>query len=244
MHTDFLSEQRESSPYAIWPMRREHIPQVMQIETEAFPEQWPAPTYRSELKNSLAHYFVLLESCQSPAGIAGGSSSSPDGGTLAPLAGQGFRAKVVRALAFIGLRPPVGGGACLQAAGRVVGAAGFWLMVDEAHITTIAVRGSHRRLGLGELLLAYIIDRASELNARVVTLEVRVSNTVAQKLYDKYGFLKAGVRKGYYTDNGEDALVMTTDRITSAGFQSRFQSLKKELSKRLGQEVHLLRPSL
>lgn len=110
-------------------------------------------------------------------------------------------------------------------------------MVDEAHLTTIAIKQTYRRLGLGELLLGYSIDRAIEFNARVVTLEVRVSNTVAQKLYEKYGFINAGVRKGYYTDNGEDGIIMTTDRITTATFQYRFQSLKKELSKKLGQEI-------
>ncbi len=227
-------------PYAICRMRREHIPQVMQIETEAFPEQWPAPTYKSELKNSLAHYFVLVDNSQRPAGSSTGSSLPDGGGTVELPASRSFRDKLARALTFLRLRQSSYGDKALYAVARVVGAAGFWLMVDEAHITTIAVRNTHRGLGLGELLLAFSIDRATELNARVVTLEVRVSNTVAQKLYEKYGFAKAGVRKGYYTDNGEDAFIMTTDRITSGGFQSRFQSLKKELSKKLGQEVHLL----
>jgi ribosomal-protein-alanine N-acetyltransferase len=76
-------------------------------------------------------------------------------------------------------------------------------------------------------LLIEIIERAAQLNANVVTLEARVSNKQAQTLYQKYGFQKVGVRKAYYTDNGEDAVLMTTDSLTSNTFQLYFQQLKQ-----------------
>ena len=114
----------------------------------------------------------------------------------------------------------------------IAGIAGFWVMVDEAHITTIATRNDYRRQGIGERLLISAIEMAMQLSAQVVTLEVRLSNKEAQALYQKYGFRKVGVRRAYYSDNGEDALLMTTDTMSSALFQSRFQRLKQDHQER------------
>jgi ribosomal-protein-alanine N-acetyltransferase len=111
---------------------------------------------------------------------------------------------------------------------------GFWLMAGEAHISTIAVKPDLRGRNIGELLLVAAIERAAELGAREVTLEVRASNLRAQELYLKYWFLKAGLRKAYYTDNNEDAIIMTTPPITSAEYQQKFQRLKEALLMRLG----------
>jgi len=115
----------------------------------------------------------------------------------------------------------------------VIGFTGFWVMADEAHIANIAVRQAYRREGIGELLLISLIDLATELKARIVTLEVRASNTVAQSLYAKYGFTQVGMRRGYYIDRGfnidnrEDAVLMSTQDITSAAFQAHLQQLKQ-----------------
>ncbi len=92
---------------------------------------------------------------------------------------------------------------------RVVGYAGFWLVVDEAHVNTLAVHPDWRGQGVGERLLATLLGRAVELRAVAATLEVRLSNTAAQNLYRKYGFEEAGRRARYYRDNAEDALIMT-----------------------------------
>jgi ribosomal-protein-alanine N-acetyltransferase len=115
----------------------------------------------------------------------------------------------------------------------ILGYAGFWLMAGEAHISTIAVQPNWRRRGIGELLLVAMLDRATELEADTATLEVRVSNATAQNLYHKYGFRQAGLRRRYYRNNDEDALIMSTERLTSATFQSHFQQLKRALRKRL-----------
>jgi ribosomal-protein-alanine N-acetyltransferase len=100
-------------------------------------------------------------------------------------------------------------------------------MVDEAHISTIAAHRDWRRRGIGELLLVVMIDHAAEIGASVVTLEVRVSNLPAQMLYRKYDFEVAGRRRHYYSDNNEDALIMSTPTITSAEFQ-RAMRLRRE----------------
>ncbi|RIW29391.1 ribosomal-protein-alanine N-acetyltransferase [Bacillus salacetis] len=91
---------------------------------------------------------------------------------------------------------------------QVIGYCGVWIIVDEAHITNIAVLPSYRGRGLGGKLMGSMIEIAKEMGARTMTLEVRVSNDPAQSLYRKFGFHDGGIRKNYYSDNQEDALVM------------------------------------
>ena len=99
-------------------------------------------------------------------------------------------------------------------------------MVDEAHIVAIAVRADYRRRGIGELLLADSIDVALDNHQENVTLEVRQSNVTAQALYEKYRFLKVGVRKRYYSDNHEDAIIMSTPPIQSASYKEYLAYLR------------------
>ena len=102
---------------------------------------------------------------------------------------------------------------------RVVAFGGIWLMVDEAHITTFGVHPDHRRRGVGRRLLLELADVALALGSARMTLEVRVSNEAAQALYRSFGFVEAGRRVAYYSDDGEDALVMTTPDLTGAGMR-------------------------
>jgi ribosomal-protein-alanine N-acetyltransferase len=92
---------------------------------------------------------------------------------------------------------------------RLVGYAGFWIFVDEAHISTLAVDPDYRRMGLGAELLRSVLDEAARIDADLATLEVRVSNQAAVNLYHKFGFQIVGRRPKYYRDNEEDALLMT-----------------------------------
>ncbi|HZQ08989.1 MAG TPA: ribosomal protein S18-alanine N-acetyltransferase, partial [Anaerolineae bacterium] len=118
---------------------------------------------------------------------------------------------------------------------QIVGYIGYWLMAGEAHISTIAVRPEMRGRAFGELLLAFTIEDAARRGAHVATLEVRISNTPAQQLYLKYGFEKVGLRKAYYSDNNEDAFIMTTPPLGSAQYQTRFERLKSALIMRLNE---------
>jgi ribosomal-protein-alanine N-acetyltransferase len=102
---------------------------------------------------------------------------------------------------------------------RVVGFAGVWLMVDEAHITTFGVHPGWRRQGIGRRLLLRLVELSMELGAARMTLEVRVGNTAAQELYRNFGFTIAGTRVRYYTDDGEDAFVMTTPDLARPAMQ-------------------------
>jgi len=113
-------------------------------------------------------------------------------------------------------------------------------MTDEAHVTTIASAPTMRGRGVGEFLLVALIHRGMEVGARWMTLEVRASNSVAQSLYRKYTFKEMGVRRRYYSDNGEDALVMWTDALDSESFQVALDQNERKLAERLGSaEVRL-----
>lgn len=198
--------------YRVEPMRPEDIAAVMDIERVAFTAPWSERAFSYELQfNEMAHYYVARP--QSMRAL-----------TDAPTAAR----KSLRQRLFTS-----------ESSRRsdedapLVGYGGFWEMVGEAHISTIAVASEWRRRGIGELLLVAMIDAAAEIGARVVTLEVRVSNLGAQALYRKYDFQVVGQRKHYYIDNGEDAYIMTTPRILSASFNGRFQELKTALFKRL-----------
>ena len=115
---------------------------------------------------------------------------------------------------------------------EVIGFAGLWVMVDEAHVTTFAVDPGWRRRGIGERLLIALLDLAVARRAREATLEVRLSNMPARRLYEKYGFRPVGIRPRYYSDNGEDALIMTTDALASTGMRERVARLRAALDAR------------
>lgn len=120
----------------------------------------------------------------------------------------------------------------------IVGYGGFWLITDEAHISTIAVAKQQRGCGWGELLLVSMIEQAISMNATMVTLEVRVSNQVAQNLYDKYSFVVTGKRLRYYRDNEEDALIMTVEGIATPTYRDKFADLQAALLTRLRAEAN------
>lgn len=196
-------------PYQVAPMRPSDISEVMAIERQSFPTPWTASAYRFELRfNANAHYFVV-RSREAPPPPANARSG-------------GWRSRLRRLL-----------GAGRPAAPPVLGYVGFWLVAGEAHISTIAVHPAARRRGLGELLLVKVIDTALVENADFVTLEVRVSNHGAQRLYEKYGFERTGRRKGYYTDNREDAWIMTADRLDDPEFLALFERNKRALREKL-----------
>ena len=196
-------------------MRKEDVVQVTEIDREAFPTQWPPPNYQNELRNHMAHLSVVCDEEKSERSAANTSPEKSSTGLVA------------RLRRFFRLGHSNGQLPSSSTGDYIVGFIGSWIMVDEAHITSIAVREAYRRQGIGEQLLISAIDLAIELKASILTLEVRVSNTSAQALYSKYGFTQVGLRKGYYTDNREDAIIMSTDKISSTSFQDSFRKLKE-----------------
>lgn len=205
--------------YYVRPMRREDIPQVNEIDRDVFATQWPPPNYQRELQNKLARHVV--------AGDRARAGPAPEARLYS---GRGVSGLTSRLRKLFHNGSPAGGEFLL-------GFAGIWVLADEAHLTNIAVRSSYQGRGIGELLLISIVDLSKALKARVITLEARVSNKTAQNLYGKYGFREVGTRRGYYTDNREDAVIMTTNDITSAAFQARLKRLKLAYARKHGARI-------
>lgn len=182
-------------------MSADDITQVADIERESFPSMWPQTAYRRELTNKIARYTVVTELRD--------ERPQPPAGVWSALR------------RIVGVEPT-------QANEHLLGFIGVWLMAGEAHIVTVAVRQSHRRMGIGERLLIAAIEQAMEFGQEVVTLEVRASNDAARRLYEKYGFDNVGRRVRYYTDNNEDAIIMTTPELDTAAFRSRFDDLRRQ----------------
>ena len=221
--------------YFVRPMRLEDIPQVTQIERECFPTGWTATPFRRELRNRIASYLVAVEA-RDPfqADAEAREALSREDRPPKPLS---LLQRLGDSIAHIlGREEPEAPSALPQ---RVAGFVGVWFMADEAHITVIGTGDHWRRQGIGELLLLASIEMSRARQAHVVTLEVRASNTIAQTLYEKYGFNSAGVRKGYYTDNREDAVIMTTDPIGSIEYEARLMALRMDHEQRWGSSVRL-----
>ncbi|MFC1932988.1 ribosomal protein S18-alanine N-acetyltransferase [Chloroflexota bacterium] len=202
-------------PYHVRLMGKEDVTQVTEVDREAFSTQWPPPNYQHELRSRLAHYIVAYDeekTVEQPE-VKTSSEKGLTGWAF------GLRRLFSRNRFFSSELPPPN-------RHYIIGFTGFWIMADEAHITSIAVREAYRRQGVGELLLISVIDLATELKARIITLEVRTSNSVAQSLYTKYGFTRVGMRRGYYADNREDGVFMSTEDINSPAFRARLQQLK------------------
>ncbi|MFC1939420.1 ribosomal protein S18-alanine N-acetyltransferase [Chloroflexota bacterium] len=193
-------------------MRKEDVTQVSEIDREAFPTQWPPPNFRHDLQRRLTYYMVAFDNDKT---VNKPEVKSSGWGRL-----FGF-------YPFFNNKSPSTGH-------YIVGYVGLWVLADEAHITSIAVREAYRQRGIGELLLISGISLATELKARIVTLEVRSSNLSAQNLYAKYSFNQVGVRRGYYPDDREDGILMSTEDITLAPFQAHFQHLRQVHSDKWG----------
>ncbi len=115
--------------------------------------------------------------------------------------------------------------------GNLMGYAGTWQILEEAHLTNIAVSPDFRRRKVAESLLAVVIDECRKNGIKYITLEVRVSNTPAINLYEKYGFKSLGTRKGYYQNNNEDALIMWTENMFYDKFKVKYEKNLEDLKR-------------
>jgi ribosomal-protein-alanine N-acetyltransferase len=199
-------------------MRLDDLNEVSEIERDAFNVPWPMSAYRRELRNNRNAYYIVVRYGDPEQARA--SLPSPASRRLFSLS---FFSSLPASQGTIHRDP-------------VLGHAGVWRMVDQAHITTIAVHKEHRRKGFGELLLTGIFDLAREIQSDALTLEVRKSNYGAQQLYMKFGFREVGIRPRYYSDNNEDAIIMWTDPLRSPHMEAIFAQRRQELAHKLGLE--------
>ncbi|AGG06242.1 Ribosomal-protein-S18p-alanine acetyltransferase [Dehalococcoides mccartyi] len=193
--------------YFIRPIKDEDIPELNQIDREAFPTMWPATNFKREMENIMAHYMVLVD-----------GDSSNQAGPKTNINIWKWLWNCIYHDSTI-LQP-------VADHPKVIGYGAIWVMAGSAHLVSVAVREAYRRKGFGELLLINSLKEAIKHKCFEMTLEVRVSNIVAQNLYLKYGFAIKGIRKKYYLDNHEDALIMTLDSIDSPDFPAKLEGYK------------------
>jgi len=199
----------EGLPFAIEAMELDDVPTISAVERAVFTMPWSSSAYEYELRYNPSSSFMVLRYLP----------------WRYEADAEGRLSRTVRRL----LHPE-------REDRSLLGYGGLWMMVDEVHISTLALREEWRGRGLGELLLATLIETAKNRGAAVVTLEVRVSNLRAQRLYTKYGLSVVGERKRYYSDNHEDALIMTTEPLANAAFTQRYAALTQALLARLQAE--------
>ena len=203
--------------YFIRRLRAEDIIQVVEIEREAFSPLWISTPFKRELNNRFACHLVV---CPPEAEAEAEAAKQPEAAPQAE--SDSLWSRVSRRAR--GLMRPSRNESPVDHS--VAGYVSVWYQGEEAHITEIAVREDLRGHGLGELLLIGSLREALEYGSEVMTLEARVSNFIAQRLYEKYGFKQVGIRKGYYSDNREDAVIMTTTPIHSEEYTKSFSQLQ------------------
>jgi ribosomal-protein-alanine N-acetyltransferase len=202
-------------------MRLEDVSEVSRVEHRCFTNPWPESAYRRELRNPEGNFYIVLRQIEQSTRAT--AETEPRGRlSLLPLIRKSER----------------------PSTHPIVGFSGMWFLYDESHVTTIGVTPELRGHGLGEVLLVSLFDEALRRNAQWVTLEVRVSNASAQALYEKYGFTRQGVRRRYYSDNGEDAYIMWSPSLHDPDYLTTFQRLKNTLRERLARESILVETTL
>ena len=232
----FAEPEPEAVPpntHRVRPATLEDVPDMETVERMAFPTLFPPTRFRREVGRTNTLYLLAVRDWTDEEIELG-----PDG-----LSGKGHSRNLFRRivdlprLPFRMLYQTVGGQREKLPQEYVVGFVGLWFVMDETHIVIIGNRPGDRRKGIGELLLIAAIEASMERGARVVTLEVRSSNKVARALYHKYGFREVGVRKRYYADNNEDAVIMTTPPIHSDDYRHRFKDLSDGHAGKWGESV-------
>ncbi len=218
---------RQDRPFRqlVRPMTLDDIAQVMEVEQQSFPTIWPPTAFKREIQqNRRGRYLVAVQRREgAPNGEEAPSLIRSHTGGLSRIVGG------LRHILDGDETPPE------ERNELVVGFVGVWLLMEEAHIVTLAVRDDYRRRGVGELLLITIIETARLAGQESVTLECRVSNAVALRLYKKYGFLRVGIRARYYSDDREDAYALSVRDIGSASYERRFERLRNEHRQRRGE---------
>ncbi len=210
------------------PMVSEDICHVQLLEEDMFPTLGFKTDFDLELSKKSVVYFVAQSSicCKGTLVFAKFNQISGNSNRLPLIIRQMYLMFCLiwsKSLDFVGLKHNC-----------VVGCLGLQYIIDEVHITSFGVKSLYRGLGIGESLLIAAIEHAIAKSAMMITLEVRISNEIAINLYNKYGFRNRGIRKGYYSDNKEDAIIMTNDKILSSDYRETLYNLSTAHGNRLG----------
>ena len=221
---------QESLPVSVRRLRVDDIDQVVAIEKEAFSPLWVSSSFKRDINNRRANYLVAcFDEGVSPEEILAefdADQSAPDENQRPPK----LLSRVLGRFGFsTSIEPPTADDAF-----NIAGYVSVWYQGEEAHITEIAVKETLRGRGVGELLLIGSLKAAIEYGSKVITLEARISNFIAHRLYQKYSFKSVGIRKAYYSDNREDAVIMTTSPINTSEYETLFVGLQSAYQSRWG----------
>jgi len=209
--------------YVIEAMTESDIAEVSRLERRCFSNPWPQSAYRRELRKPTQNCYIVLRDT----GVDLRAPTFRDGSVFSLGSRLTMLARTRRSDRSDGAKAPI------------VGFSGFWQIFDEAHITTIGIEPALRGQSLGELLLVALIEEAIGRGAGYLSLEVRVSNAVAMRLYEKYTFSVKGIRPRYYVDDGEDAYVMWSPSIRTEEFRVLLDERRAELAESLGERASL-----
>ena len=206
--------------YCVRKASTDDLTELSIIEREAFTESWPPTPFRRDLASKNVEILVVS--------IDLNPSLMPEKSEVNEISYEnvGYMHRFLKQLNNLWSDK------ASHDTKNIVGYIATRYMYDEAHITSIAVRKSFRGMGMGELLLMSAVSNAMTKSYRTTTLEVRVSNRAAQSLYKKYGFNEVGIRKRYYSDNNEDAYIMTTDILYSDLYTGHFRKLVDRFNQR------------
>jgi|TARA_Y100000588_G_scaffold55052_1_gene52486 ribosomal-protein-alanine N-acetyltransferase len=222
---------QETLPIFIRRLRVDDIGQVVAIEKEAFSPLWVSASFKRDLNNKRTNYLVACfdEDVSSELIWAENhSESTPPEKEIEP---QSLWSRVFGRFGFSSVSDET---IDITEVFNIAGYVSVWYQGEEAHITEIAVKESLRGRGVGELLLIGSLKAAIDHGSKVMTLEARVSNFIAHRLYQKYSFKSVGVRKAYYSDNREDAVIMTTSPIDTVEYRNLFDGLQSSYLARWG----------
>ncbi|MBC8279562.1 MAG: ribosomal protein S18-alanine N-acetyltransferase [Chloroflexi bacterium] len=222
---------QETLPVSVRRLRVDDIDQVVAIEKEAFSPLWVSSSFKRDLNNKRANYLVAcFDEDVSSEQILAENHSEPT-----PLEEEPDPPKLwSRVLGRFGFSSGGNDTIDIDEVFNIAGYVSVWYQGEEAHITEIAVKETLRGRGVGELLLIGSLKAAIDHGSKVMTLEARVSNFIAHRLYQKYSFKSVGIRKAYYSDNREDAVIMTTSPIDTAEYGKLFDGLQSSYQTRWG----------
>jgi ribosomal-protein-alanine acetyltransferase len=232
-------------------MRESDVVQILPIESVSFGRQhWSDESFINEMNNAIGRYYVLthrvpMQGSESAPPMAQPPDRVHDLENIPPMAQLPDRVHDLenippmaqppdRVHDLENIPPMAQPSDRVHGSETVIGYAGIWMVLDEGHLTTIAVAPEYRGQSLGELLLVHTLDYLMARIIHTYTLEVRSSNTGAQELYLKYGFEILGTRPKYYQDTKEDGLIMTVPNILDPAYRTRIAELKGKLIQKLG----------
>lgn len=198
-------------------LTEQDLPAVIQMDQECLGGLWTESGYRREIDSPNSQLLILKPASQTSSSLS--LSSSPPALQCEPFA-----------------PPPT------PNATTIIGIGCVWFILEEAHITILAIHPPYRRQGLGQFLLITLLETAIQRQSKWATLEVRLSNQSAQKLYEKLGFIALGKRKKYYQDTGEDALILWNKGLQNPSFHNDLKYLQQQTLARLkntGWTIHL-----